>query len=603
MTRTGPGEAALVLDAQGRAGIEALQSLGRAGMAVDVAASVEAFDERPLAFASRYARRRLLQPAGARADELARWIAERDAEAPYALVVPSTEASLVALRTLPENADLRRRAVMPGDDALDVALDKASTWSLARRLGVPVPDARLVASRDVPPPSRYPCVLKPLRSMVRIDGRLVVAAPVVVRDEARWRAAITRWLPYTALQEQEWVAGHGVGIELLYAGGRARWHFAHRRLHEWPLTGGGSSYRRAIEAPREMLAAARTLLDELHWHGVAMVEFRVAPDGKFRLMEINPRLWGSLALSIDAGVDFPLGLRRLARGEDPGPQPRYDTRRRTRHVVADVEWQKENARADHGDPLLLTRPRARALLEWLLPLTGLERWDHVDPRDPVVALRMLGGMVHAQAGGLLGKLARPIARRRAAAAHERLLRRGPGRPLGNVLVLCYGNICRSPVAAALLRQALPEGVVVESAGFHAHVGRASPANILAAAAEVDPALDLDAHRSARVTAEQVQRADLVLLMDADNWRRFAREFPGAVGRAALLGHFDEREPGEIADPYGWDVAATSVIVRKIERAARGLSAWARRWVATRDASSPPALTTRASRPADHAARA
>ena len=64
-----------------------------------------------------------------------------------------------------------------------------------------------------------------------------------------------------------------------------------------------------------MLHDGERLLTALNWHGVAMVEFKIDATGQHWLMEINPRLWGSLALSIDAGVDFPLGLLQVARGE------------------------------------------------------------------------------------------------------------------------------------------------------------------------------------------------------------------------------------------------------------------------------------------------
>src|SRR5207249_2900067 len=128
------------------------------------------------------------------------------------------------------------------------------------------------------------------------------------------------------------------------------------RVHEVPLTGGGSSYRRSVPPPALMLAAARTLLEALEWHGVAMVEFKREPDGRFCLMEVNPRLWGSLALAIDAGVNFPLGLWRIAAGEPHLPQPAYREKYFTRHLPKDLEWLKANVRADHRDPLLLTRP-------------------------------------------------------------------------------------------------------------------------------------------------------------------------------------------------------------------------------------------------------
>ena len=79
----------------------------------------------------------------------------------------------------------------------------------------------------------------------------------------------------------------------------------HKRLHQYPLSGGPSTLRETISDDR-LKEYGSTLLDELRWVGPAMVEFRVdSRDGVPKLMEINPRLWGSIALHIAAGVNFP----------------------------------------------------------------------------------------------------------------------------------------------------------------------------------------------------------------------------------------------------------------------------------------------------------
>src|SRR5262249_37353097 len=88
---------------------------------------------------------------------------------------------------------------------------------------------------------------------------------------------------------------------------------------EKPPTGGESVLRESIEPDPALLAASERLLQALRWTGVAMVEFRRTPDGRALLMEMNPRLWGSVQLAIDAGVDFPALLVALYRGEKSSP--------------------------------------------------------------------------------------------------------------------------------------------------------------------------------------------------------------------------------------------------------------------------------------------
>jgi hypothetical protein len=90
---------------------------------------------------------------------------------------------------------------------------------------------------------------------------------------------------------------------------------AHRRLREFPVTGGESTCCELVDDP-ELLTAGRAMLDALGWHGVAMVELkRHEADGRAYLMEVNPKLWGSLDLAIAAGAEFPLDLVRIAAGE------------------------------------------------------------------------------------------------------------------------------------------------------------------------------------------------------------------------------------------------------------------------------------------------
>jgi len=84
------------------------------------------------------------------------------------------------------------------------------------------------------------------------------------------------------------------------------------------------------EASRRLLGAAR-------WQGAAMIEFRIGLDGSAYLMEVNGRLWGSLQLAIDCGVDFPWLAYQAANGEKPEPFERYTLGRRLRWFLGDVD--------------------------------------------------------------------------------------------------------------------------------------------------------------------------------------------------------------------------------------------------------------------------
>lgn len=114
----------------------------------------------------------------------------------------------------------------------------------------------------------------------------------------------------------------------------------------------------------------------------------------------------------------------------------------------------------------------------------------------------------------------------------------------NILVVCTGNICRSPLAEALLRARLPE-CGVTSAGVGALVGR--PVEAHAAAVAEAAGLDLSAHRARQITLEMATAQDLLLMMDAGHLAWVNQRYPELRGRSFLLGHWQAKR--DVPDPY------------------------------------------------------
>src|SRR6185312_12256998 len=106
-----------------------------------------------------------------------------------------------------------------------------------------------------------------------------------------------------------------------------------------------------------------------------------------------------------------------------------------------------------------------------------------------------------------------------------------GRRPRSILAVCYGNICRSPMAAALFGRALA-GVDIASAGFIGP-GRPSPREAVAAAANAG--VDLSDHRSRLLTPDLVRWADLVVVMDAVQQRRVVERFGRSWRDVIVLG--------------------------------------------------------------------
>lgn len=117
-------------------------------------------------------------------------------------------------------------------------------------------------------------------------------------------------------QIEEYVEGEGYGCSVLYWKGKFIADFTHRRLRDKIETGGTSTFREVAKHDG-IEKAARTIFNTIGWNGLAMSEFKVCPKtGRFWFIEINPRMWGSIPLAIESGVEFPY-LAWLCASENP----------------------------------------------------------------------------------------------------------------------------------------------------------------------------------------------------------------------------------------------------------------------------------------------
>ena len=166
------------------------------------------------------------------------------------------------------------KTLVPTKQALDTANDKAQVLKIAASLGIPIPSY----------PSTYPCIAKfPCGEKLGLEAS---RRYFIVKDADMHRQLR---LAHPDLIFQEKVEGQGIGVCLLMKDGRAQDCICHRRIREYPISGGPSSCCETFY-DQKLVSLSEKLLAALSYEGIAMVEWKGD-----KLMEINPRVWGSYA--------------------------------------------------------------------------------------------------------------------------------------------------------------------------------------------------------------------------------------------------------------------------------------------------------------------
>jgi predicted ATP-grasp superfamily ATP-dependent carboligase len=269
---------------------------------------------------------------------------------------------------------------------VDSLADKSKLMQLAESLDIPIPQTWYVNDpenlpcklEDLP----YPLVLKPGKSWLFHQQQWRRAGVHIVPDAVTAKTVLDSYWAFKAypFMLQKCVDGEAAGVFSLYDKAKPLAFFAHRRLREKPPSGGVSVLSESAAVKPELLAPAKKLLDSAGWHGVAMVEFKVAADGTPYLMEINTRFWGSLQLAVDAGVDFPYMLYQLACDEKPEIVTDYKTGLKLRWLLGDLDNLYLNLRNSQ----LPTASKLSAIAGFILPTSGktrheVNRWSDLGP--------------------------------------------------------------------------------------------------------------------------------------------------------------------------------------------------------------------------------
>ena len=253
-------------------------------------------------------------------------------------------------------------------ESMQIASNKNKTTKFAIKNKIPVP--KTIFPNSIEDAERhlnsikYPAVIKAVEESGSVryanneDEFKVIYSEVCVSHPNQ---IISGKFP----QIQEYIPGDGYGFFALFNHGKPLAIFAHKRLHEYPPTGGPSTMAQSISDP-ELNRIGLKVLGDLNWHGVAMVEFKKdTRDNTFKLIEINPKFWGSLDLAITSGVDFPYLAVKMCMGEEIKSIFEYNNNSKFRWISSDFLYSVAN----------------HSLKEYLLNFSNNDICDDLDFRD------------------------------------------------------------------------------------------------------------------------------------------------------------------------------------------------------------------------------
>jgi len=303
-------------------GLTIARSLGRHGVAVWVATSPNI----KLASYSRYTQRTLPWPNGeceAQVDYLLELAARHKLDG--WVLFPTSDESAALLSKFHVALSSRYRVSTPTWDILQWAYDKRLTYRLAEQEKVDYPVTLYPSSESDLDACAFPAILKPAAHVSVNRFTADKAWPVANREELRARYREARELiPPDLILLQERIPGGGesqFSYAALCRDGKPIASLTARRTRQYPVDFGySSSFVETLDVP-EIVAPSRRLLAAIRYTGLVEIEYKFdARNGRYKLLDINPRLWTWSPLGGRAGTDFPYLLWQMMMNRDVAEQ-------------------------------------------------------------------------------------------------------------------------------------------------------------------------------------------------------------------------------------------------------------------------------------------
>jgi predicted ATP-grasp superfamily ATP-dependent carboligase len=392
----------LILDASLRQALAAVRSLGSRGLRV---AALDTSKYAP-AFASRWCQQKFICSAQEGTMAYLAFLEQIVAFTEVHVLFPSSDGTIALLRQYRDRLEQHVRIALTREPALGIAINKERTLEIANNLGIDIPlSVRVKDSSDLHVALQeigLPAVVKPVESWI-VDktqgGRRVEPQLVTTYDEALC-AVDDLTCSGNAVLFQKFLSGRRESVSLFYADGEVYGRFAQWVKRADPPLGGTSVLRQTIAIPADTGEQAERLVRAIGLEGYSQVQFRRDEAGKPYLMEINPRLNGSVETAVAAGIDFPYMLYQWASDHAIDAVHCYQVGTWSRYLWGDMTTTVASLK-QRGRPGVT--PPLRSVLDFCASFFRPMKYDYWDAGDPFpLGLALLGWL--RDIPGYMGKL-------------------------------------------------------------------------------------------------------------------------------------------------------------------------------------------------------
>ena len=362
----------IVTNARNRIAYNVVRSLGQKGLAVYAADFVPV----SMSFLSRYAKGHFVYPSPFGEEEpflhcLLAAVERLKAD----VLIPVFEETFLIAKYKKKFSSHVAMAI-PDYGQILIAHNKDQWEKLARDLKIPVPETHAVEelrqSKIKAQHLSYPLLIKPKQG-----GGSWAITEIANADELDIILAQDNWFgkSWDRFFVQEKIAGHTHCVAVLFNRGQLRAKVAYRQLRDYPPRGGQATLR-VSERSDQAEENLQQLLERLAWHGPCQADFIIDKStGVPYLIDINPRLWGSLTQAIASGVDFPYLIYRLAKDGDVLPVTSFKTNVVTRWLGGELGALPARLR--------LSRAKCRLLRDFFFPSRPAVLFDDFSVADPL----------------------------------------------------------------------------------------------------------------------------------------------------------------------------------------------------------------------------